>query len=163
MVALKGRRFESVDSKAEFSSYRMKMTSNRSETAAHGEIRYGLRPSLLSPCRVCRQKPEPRKEVKDRALSTLIHSCRLRRQLPALGHYWIGRWVKFQSAPTCNPLSSHFIGQSSDRCHFLHLFKRQHARMSSGDQRTRIQCFLPHAWSKRIVKLSCFQRKNVIM
>ena len=56
-----------------------------------GEIRYGLRPSLLSPMLHSNSKPPRKGLVQNQPLSTLIHSCQFKKQLLALGQYSIGR------------------------------------------------------------------------
>ena len=53
--------------------------TSRSELGARGEIRYGLRPSRLSPAHSMSSGQPDKENVKTQLLSTLIHSCRIQK------------------------------------------------------------------------------------
>ena len=65
--------------------------TSRSEGREQVEIRYGLRPSLLSTC----LQSKRRKIKQNQPLSKLIHSCWFKTQQPALAQYWIGRVAQY--------------------------------------------------------------------
>jgi hypothetical protein len=78
-----------------------RIKANRSDVAAHGEFRYGLRPSLHSPCRFFKQKPgQPEEQAKTEQsvhLSTVAGSTG---SYPPWVNIGSAGWVKFQSART---------------------------------------------------------------